>query len=512
MARRARGLRERRAANQGGVTLRPWKRTVNPYPPIEPLSADEVEAIHQASLKILSVHGMRILSPRVRDILKAAGNRVDTTEEMVYFDPGYIEEALKTARPSYDFVARNPAKSVTIGGNNINFAPVGGPSFVSDLDKGRRAGTYAELCDFIRLIQMLDILHIGGSGSFEPLDLSAESRHLDRTYAAATLTDKAFGCSLLGAERARDALRMACIAHGIKYEDLASQDKVILSGGINTNSPRQLDDNLSDGMLVLVEMGQAIIVTPFTLLGAMAPVTLAGALALQNAEALACLALIQTVRPGAPMTYGGFTSNVDMKTGAPAFGTPEYVKATLAGGQMARRYNLPYRSSNTNASNAVDAQAAYESEMSIWATVMAHTNVVNHAGGWLEGGLVASFEKLIVDAEMLQMMAESLEPIPIDADALAFEAIGEVPPGGHFFGGAHTLQRYETAFYPPIVSDGRNYEAWAEAGALTTDQRANQVWKEMLKEYQPPPLDPAIDEELKAFMARRKEEIEGKAA
>ena len=383
---------------------------------------------------------------------------------------------------------------------------------MSDLDKGRRAGTYAELCDFIRLIQMLGILHIGGAGSFEPLDLPAESRHLDRTYAASTLTDKAFGCSLLGTDRARDALQMACIVHGIKYEDLANQDKVILSGGINTNSPRQLDDNLSDGMLELVEHGQAIIVTPFTLLGAMAPVTLAGALALQNAEALACLALIQTVRPGAPMTYGGFTSNVDMKTGAPAFGTPEYVKATLAGGQMARRYNLPYRSSNTNASNAVDAQAAYESEMSIWATTMSHTNVVNHAGGWLEGGLVASFEKLIVDAEMLQMMAESLEPMAIDADELAFEAVGEVPPGGHFFGAAHTLQRYENAFYPPIVSDWRNFETWEEAGSIPTDRRANQIWKEMLREYQPPPIDPAVDEELKAFMVRRKEEINGKAA
>ncbi len=212
------------------------------------------------------------------------------------------------------------------------------------------------------------------------------------------------------------------------------------------------------------------------------------------------------------MAYGGFTSNVDMKSGAPAFGTPEYVKATLAGGQLARRYNLPYRSSNTNAANMVDAQAAYESEMSLWAAVMGHTNIVNHAAGWLEGGLVASFEKLIIDAEMLQMMAETLEPIPIDAESLAFDAIGEVPPGGHFFGSPHTLARYETAFYQPIVSDWRNFETWAESGGLSADARANAVWKKMLKDYEAPPLDPAIDEALKDFVARRKREITSEEA
>ncbi len=507
MARRGGGRRDPREGRQTGLALRPWKPTVNRYAPIEPLSADEVEAIHLASLQILSRHGMKVLSPRVRAILKAAGNRVDEGEALVYYDPDFVMAALKTAPASYLFEARNPVKSVTIGGNNINFAPVGGPSFVSDLDKGRRAGTYAELSDFIRLIQMLDILHIGGTASFEPLDLPAETRHLDRAFAAATLTDKVFGTSLLGSNRARDALRILAILHQIPYDDLASSGRVILSGGINTNSPRQLDDNLSDGMLELVEMGQAIVVTPFTLLGAMAPVTIAGALALQNAEALACLSLIQTVRPGAPMTYGGFTSNVDMKSGAPAFGTPEYVKATLAGGQMARRYNLPYRSSSTNASNCVDAQAAYESEMSIWAAVMGHTNIVNHAAGWLEGGLVGSFEKLIVDAEMLQMMAESLEPIAMDPDSLAVEAIGAVDPGGHFFGSPHTLERYETIFYPPLVSDWRNFETWEEDGARSATERANGIWKQMLKDYEAPPLDPGIREELEDYIARRKREI-----
>ncbi len=504
---RSRRRHHRDRTRPGSPALRPWQPTVNPYPPIEPLSRDQVEAIHCAALEILAVHGMRILSPRARDILATAGNRVEHGESMVYFDPDYVELALGRAPPSYDFHARNPDRTVTVGGNRVNFAPVAGPSFVSDLDRGRRAGTYAELCNFVRLIQMLDILHIGGAGSFEPLDLPAETRHLDRIYAAATLTDKVFNAPLLGAARARDALEMACIVHRTNPDELSRHNRVILSGGINTNSPRQLDENLCEGMLALVEVGQAIVVTPFTLLGAMAPTTIAGALALQNAEALACLTLIQTVRPGAPVAYGGFTSNVDMRTGAPAFGTPEYVKATLSGAQMARRYRMPYRSSNTNAANTVDAQAAYESEMSLWAAVMGHANIVNHAAGWLEGGLVASFEKLIVDAEMLQMMAESLEPVRVDADTLAFNAIGEVPPGGHFFGAAHTLERYRHVFYEPIVSDWRNFETWSETGGLDAAERANRVWKQMLREYERPPLDPAVEEELQAYMARRKKEI-----
>lgn len=499
--------RRRRERRKPALSLRPWKITRNPFPPLEPLSADEVEAIHEASLKILAVHGMRIDSPRARGILKAAGNRVVESEAMVYFDPGFIVEALKTAPSGHQFVARNPAKTAIIGGNSINFIPVGGPAFVSDLDKGRRAGSFEDLCNFLRLTQMLGILHYTNTLCLEPLDLPVETRHLDRAYAAATLTDKAFSCSIMDAAQARDAMQIACIIHGVDFEDLPNQGRVIMAGGINTNSPRILDEGQAEGMLAMAEMGQAVNVTPFTLLGAMAPVTLAGALALQNAEALACLSLIQTARPGSPMLYGGFTSNVDMKSGAPAFGTPEYVKATLAGGQMARRYNLPYRSSSTTSANIVDAQAAYESKTSIWAAVMGHANQINQSAGWLEGGLTASFEKLIVDAEMLQMMAESLEPIPVDAESLAIDAIGEVPPGGHFFGEAHTLERYKTAFYQPIVSDRRNFESWTEDGEQTTLQRANRIWKQMLKEYAPPAIDPAVDEALKDFVARRKREI-----
>jgi trimethylamine---corrinoid protein Co-methyltransferase len=246
-----------------------------------------------------------------------------------------------------------------------------------------------------------------------------------------------------------------------------------------------------------------VILTPFTLAGAMAPVTVVGALAQQNAEALLGIALAQLARPGAPVIYGGFTSNVDMKSGAPAFGTPEYMKAVLVGGQLARRYRLPYRSSNTNAATCVDAQSAYESVFSLWAVVMGHANLVKHAAGWLEGGLVASFEKLIIDADNLQMVAEFLEPLQVDEASLGLDAMREVGPGGHFFGCAHTQARFRTAFYAPMVSDWRNYESWREAGAPDAAQRANRIWKDLLQAYEPPPLDPGIKDELDAYVARR---------
>jgi trimethylamine--corrinoid protein Co-methyltransferase len=260
------------------------------------------------------------------------------------------------------------------------------------------------------------------------------------------------------------------------------------------------------GLMAMAEHGQPVVLTPFTLSGAMAPATIAGALALQNAEALAGISFIQMVKPGVPCVYGGFTSNVDMKTGAPAFGTPEYTRAALAGGQLARRYKLPYRSSNACAANAVDAQAAYESEMSLWGAVMGHANLVLHSAGWMEGGLVASFEKMVVDAEMIQGMTEFMRPLEVNDDTLAVDAIKEVGPGGHFFGSAHTLARYENAFYAPLVSDWRNYETWRQAGAVEAAQHANAIWKQLLAEYTPPPIDPAIDEALKAYVAKRKAE------
>jgi len=276
---------------------------------------------------------------------------------------------------------------------------------------------------------------------------------------------------------------------------------------VNSNSPLRLDIPMGEGLCAMARAGQPVAMTPFTLSGAMSPVTIAGALTQQNAEALALIALSQIVAPGAPVLYGGFTSNVDMRTGAPAFGTPEYAKAQIASGQLARKYNLPFRSSNVTSSNAVDVQAAYEGGMSLWSTIMGGVNLIEHAAGWLEGGLTASFEKLILDAEMLQMMRSFLDPLVVDADSRALEAIRDVGPGGHFFGTPHTLARFEHAFYEPMLSDGRNFENWQESGAKTGTQRANAIWKELLRTYEQPPLDPAIDEALEAYIARRKEKI-----
>jgi trimethylamine--corrinoid protein Co-methyltransferase len=277
---------------------------------------------------------------------------------------------------------------------------------------------------------------------------------------------------------------------------------------INTNSPLRLDGPMGDGLIEMALHGQPVVATPFTLAGAMSPVSLAGAIAQQNAEALFLVALAQIVRPGAPMLYGAFTSNVDMRTGSPAFGTPESVKCQFASGQMARRYGLPWRSSNATASNVVDAQAAYEAEMAVWGAVMGGVNLLYQGAGWLEGGLTASFEKLIVDAEILQMISEVLQPLPVDEGSLGFDAIAEVGPGGHFFGTAHTLERFEHAFYRPMISDWRNFETWQADGSHTATERANTVWKRLLAHAVPPALDPSVAEALDAFVARRKREIE----
>jgi trimethylamine--corrinoid protein Co-methyltransferase len=269
----------------------------------------------------------------------------------------------------------------------------------------------------------------------------------------------------------------------------------------------QLDIPMTEAVVELASSGQAVCITPFTLAGSMSPATLAGTLVQQTAEVLAVTTLAQVVKPGAKVIYGSFASNVDMMSGAPALGTPEYTKGAIASGQIARRLGLPLRSSNTTTSNCVDAQAAYESEMSLWGAIMGGANLVYHAAGWLEGGLTAGFEKLIVDAEMLQMMAEFLHPIPVNDDELALDAIAQVDPGGHHFGTAHTLARYETAFYIPMLSSRQNFETWQEGGSLDAARRANAIWKQMLAEYQRPPIDPAVEEALTDYVARRKREI-----
>ena len=492
--------RPRRVA--GSISQPPWRRLVNPYRPVEVLRPEQLEAIHDAAMRILESTGLEFMSDEALSILAAGGAEVDRATKRVRFDRHLVAELVAKAPERFTLHARNPAHSVEIGGESVVFCAVSGAPNCSDLDRGRRPGSFADFCDLLRLVQSLDIIHLAAGYPVEPIDLPPATRHLDAHLAYITLTDRVWQPSAIGPHRIEDGIAMNCIARGIDRDELATRPGLLTT--VNTNSPLRVDAAMSDGLTAMARAGQAVVVTPFTLSGAMAPATLAGALALQNAEALGVIAFAQLVREGAPVLYGGFTSNVDMKSGAPAFGTPEYVRAAMAGGQLARRYNLPYRSSNACAANAVDAQAAYESEMSIWGAVMGGAHLLKHGAGWMEGGLVASFEKLVVDAEMLQMMAEFLQPIVVDEDTLGLSAIAEVGPGGHFFGAAHTLARYETAFYAPILSDWRNFENWRLAGAKDTAQRANEIWKQLLAEYQQPPLDPAIDEALRDFVAMRK--------
>jgi trimethylamine---corrinoid protein Co-methyltransferase len=329
----------------------------------------------------------------------------------------------------------------------------------------------------------------------------ASVRHLYASFDILTLTDRACPVYSLGRQRNIDVIEMVRIARGRTPEQLDREPSVFTI--VNTNSPLTLDVPMSHGIIEMARANQITCVTPFTLAGAMAPITLAGALTQQNAEALAGLLLTQIVRPGSPFIYGGFTSNVDMQSGAPAFGTPEYWKTAIAGGQLARRYAVPYRSSNTCAANAVDAQSAYESMFSLWGAVQGCCNFMMHGAGWMEGGLQASFEKMVIDADLLHMVSAALDPMVVDDDSLALEAIAEVGPGGHFFGTAHTQARYRSEFYRPLISDWRNYETWQDAGSPQAAQKANQLVKLFLREYQEPPLDEARKQELQEFVERR---------
>lgn len=498
-----RSHRERRVANT--IEQLPWRDVVNPYGPTKVISDEQVESIIDGAFSVLEKQGMRFLEPGSRKQLARDGADVNEDTLMVRFDRNLVREKLALAPEEFGLQARNPEHNLHVGGNHVIFVSVGGPAFCNDLDKGRRPGSYAEMCDYLRLIQSLNIVHQEGGGAFEAMDLPAETRHLDLYLAQHRLTDKNCQSYALGRQRTIDSIEMACIALQTDRARLMSDPALLAI--INTNSPMQLDIPMTEAVQELAAAGQVCCITPFTLAGSMSPATLAGTLVQQTAEVLAVVTYSQMVRPGAPVMYGCFASNVDMRSGSPALGTPEYTKSAQASGQVARRLGLPYRSSNTTVSNCVDAQSAYESQMSLWGAIMGGANLVNHAAGWLEGGLTASFEKLIIDAEMLQMMAEYLRPIVFNDDELALDAIAEVGPGGHHFGTSHTLARYETAFYSPIISNRQNFEAWQEAGSIDSATRANAIWKQLLQEYTQPDLDPAIDEALVDYVARRKLEL-----
>jgi trimethylamine--corrinoid protein Co-methyltransferase len=480
----------------------PRRKTVRRFPPLEIVSADEVEAIHRASLDVLEDIGMDFVLPEARELLKRAGARIDG--ERVRFDRAMVEETIRSAPSRFTLHARNPANNIEIGGDAMVWGTVGSPPSSSDMEGGRRTGNFADYRDFLKLAQYFNAIDFLAGYMVEPIDVHASVRHLDALREAAILTDKPFHAYSLGLERILDGIEIARIARGIDAETLEREPSLFTI--VNTNSPLKLDAPMLRGIIEMSSLNQIVCVTPFTLAGAMAPVTVAGAIVEQNAEALAGMVFTQVVRKGAPFIYGGFTSNVDMKSGAPAFGTPEYMKACIVGGQLARRYGVPYRTSNTCAANTVDAQAAYESVFSLWGVTMGGGNFIMHGAGWLEGGLVASFEKFVLDVDLIQMVMEFLQPLDTTQESLGVEAIREVGPGGHFFGAAHTLARYEHAFYAPIISDWRNNQQWLAAGKPDAFQKAHQVYRQALADYTEPPMDPAIREELDTFVARRKQE------
>jgi trimethylamine--corrinoid protein Co-methyltransferase len=496
----------RRAEQTSAVPQPPWSRWRNPFPPIEILTPEALERIEATALRVLEELGLEFMSPDALEILARAGADVDRASGVVRMDRGLVREFVSKAPAEFMLHARNPDRNIVMGGSWINIGPVGGTPNVSDIAGGRRPGSFADQVAMIRLHQSLNCIHYAGGTITEAQDLPVPTRHLDMHRVQASDTDRVWGVRGIGRDRARDGTTIAALARGVPRAQLMHEPSTYTI--VNTNSPRRVDKELLGGLMELAESGQAVCVTPFTLAGAMAPITLAGALALQHAEALGVIAFAQMVRAGTPVIYGGFTSNVDMRTGAPSFGTPEYVRATIIGGQLARRWRLPYRASNVNASNAVDAQATYESAMSLWACVMSHTNMLNHGTGWLEGGLVASFEKVIVDAEMIETMRAWVGPeLDVGDEALAFEAIKDVPPGGHYFGASHTMSRFETAFHRPLVSDVKNFQSWVEAGSQDTTQRAHALWKRLLESFTPPPIEPARLEAIDAYIARRREEI-----
>jgi trimethylamine--corrinoid protein Co-methyltransferase len=500
-----RGRHRARGHRSVGPSLAPLPRLVVPWAPLEVLSAEQVERILVAAFRILEEAGLEIRSPTAREVYRRAGALVDEASQMVRLGRDLIEAQLRQVPERFVLHARNPERHLHVGGDVVNFGPVNGAPNIRDLEGGRRYGDIEAFRNILKLTHKLGILHWQGGIVVEPVDVAVEVRHLLAYQAHIECADIVWAARGIGGVQAEDAIAMSALEHRCTVEQLAERPTLLTV--TNVNSPRRVDEEILDNIMVMARHAQCVVITPFTLMGAMAPVTLAGALAQQTAEALAVIALCQLLRPGAPCVLGGFTSNVDMRTGSPAFGTPEYVQAVLASAQLGRRLKIPVRTSAVNAAPAVDAQSTYETAFALQAAILSHSHLINHAAGWLEGGLSASLEKIVVDAELLRNWAEILKPVSFSDDDLAVEAIKEIAPGGHFFGAAHTLSRYESAFYRPLLSDWSSFENWTDAGCHDASQRATGIWKKMLAEYQPPPLDPAVKEAIGEYVARRSREL-----
>jgi trimethylamine--corrinoid protein Co-methyltransferase len=506
--------RKRRGGGRAGAAARrgrevisqmPWQIPVNVDRPTEPLNEEGVAAIHEGAMRILEEIGVVFLNPEALELFKEAGCKVEG--ELVKFDRHWIMEMIGKAPSEFTITPRNEERAIPLGGNHILFGNVSSPPNYWDMELGRKVPGNREMCaNLLKLTQYFNCIHFAGGYPVEPVDIHASVRHLDVLYDKLTLTDKAMHVYSLGKERVEDVMEMVKIAGGLTEEEFQAKPRMYTN--INSTSPLKHDFPMIDGCLRMARRGQAIVVSPFTLAGAMAPVTMAGAVAQSIAESLCAIALFQYVAPGTPCVIGTFTSNVDMKTGAPAFGTPEYMRSTQMTGQMARHYGLPMRSSGVCAANVPDGQAMWETSNSLWASVQSGTHMVYHAAGWLEGGLIASPEKFIMDCEILQQIQRYMQPEiwASGPDEIALDTIAEVGNDGHFFGTQHTQDRYTTAFYQPFLSDWKNYEGWEAAGAIWTPERAHHMFKDIIGSFEAPPMEDSIREELADFVARRKSE------
>jgi len=474
----------------------------NTMPRYEVLSEDAMKVLDGGWRRIVTEIGIEFMSDQALDLFRQAGQKVE--ENKVFLDPDFVLAQVAKAPSEFDVAARNPDNSVHIGGDMMSFGAVYGPPFVRQGDL-RRDATMEDYRNFTKLAQSFSVLDSAGGVICEPNDAPLDSRHLDMTYALQTLTDKIYMGNVVSGVNARDTIEMSAILFGGR--DAIEQTPVSISL-INCNSPLRWDDRMLDAQFEYSLANQAVVLTPFLLMGAMSPVTIPAALVQQIAEALSGIALSQLIRPGCPVIFGSFLSNIDMQSGSPCFGTPESAIGLLCTGQIARHFGLPFRSGGAMTSSQVaDAQGGYEALMTLLPTFLAGTNWVMHSAGWLEGGLVAGYEKFIVDIELLQMMRVEFTPLEIDEASLAFGAHEEVGHGGHFLGAEHTMDRFRTCFYRPLLSSSENYERWMRGGGADANARATKIYQATLDAYEQPSLDDAIRAELEQFVIRRRKEL-----
>jgi len=475
---------------------------VNNMPRYEILSEDAMATIDKGWRRLVSEIGVEFLKPEALELFRQAGQKVEG--DNVFFDPDFILEQVAKAPREFDLQARNPENSVHIGGNHMVFSSVYGPPFVQRAGK-RSDATLADYRNFAMLAQSFDAIDSVGGVVCEPNDAPLDSRHLDMLYNTFTLTDKIYQGNVVSGVNAADTIAMSEIVFGGRENIEKTPTSISL---INCNSPLRWDDRMLDAQFEYTAANQPVILTPFLLMGAMSPVSIPAALVQQIAESLTGIALSQLIRPGAPVVFGSFLSNIDMQSGSPQFGTPESGIGLLCTGQIARHFGLPFRTGGgLNSSQTPDAQAAYESMMTMLPTFLAGTNFVMHSAGWLEGGLVASYEKYVIDVQILESLIHEFTPLEIDEASLAFDAHEEVGHGGHFLGAAHTMDRFRTCFYRPFLSSSDNWDRWQRLGARDTATRAGEIADKKLEEYEAPALDDAIREELEDYVIRRRAEL-----